>query len=176
MRARAATHVVRNEHAEGGYAARVLRTLAPRMLASVRPGELSVLVTGDREIRRLNREWRGKDKPTDVLSFEQPPHTGLLGDVVISLDTARRQAAEGGRPLSEELARLLAHGLLHLVGHDHLRPAEARRMARAEVELLGRVGLVGEALAHPEQLVFQRVRARPARPTRPDGHAGSRTP
>jgi probable rRNA maturation factor len=173
MQARRATYVVRNDHPAGAYAARVLRGLVPTMLASVRPGELSVLVTGDRAIRRLNREWRRKDKPTDVLSFEQPPQTGLLGDVVISLDTARRQAAEGGRPLSEELARLFAHGLLHLVGHDHHEPAEARRMARAEVELLGRVGLVGEALAHPEQLVFKRARTSPARATRPAGRPRS---
>lgn len=147
------------DHPASAWAVRVLRRAARTFVQSVAPGgELSIVVTTDREIRKLNRQWRGKDKATDVLSFTQDPKTGLLGDVVISLDTARRQASEGGRPLSEELERLLAHGLLHLLGHDHEKPAEARRMAKAEVALLGQVGLVGEALAHPAELEFKRGR------------------
>lgn len=149
---------VRTEHPEGAYAARVLRGLSRRFLAELPKGELSILVVDDPSIRRLNRDWRGKDSATDVLSFEQDRKRGLLGDVVISLDTARRQASERGRPLSDELARLLAHGLLHLLGHDHLKPDEAKRMARAEVKLLGKVGLVGEALEHPRELEFRRTR------------------
>ncbi len=160
---------VRSEHPRGAYAARVLRGLTKRFRPRLPQGELSVLVVDDAAIRRLNRTWRGKDQATDVLSFEQDRRTGLLGDVVISLDTARRQALEGGRPLSQELARLLVHGLLHLAGHDHLESAEARRMARAEVQLLGTIGLVGEALDHPKDLVFQRARADRARISRPRG-------
>jgi len=81
--------------------------------------EVSVLLTNDREIHRLNREWRGKDKPTDVLSFallDDPaaPPAPLLGDLVISIDMTRRQAKEYGVPVGEELLRLLIHGLLHL--------------------------------------------------------------
>jgi probable rRNA maturation factor len=86
--------------------------------------ELSVLVTDDAEISSLNRDYRGKDGPTDVLSFSQMEGDDLgggevLGDVVISLDTAVRQAKEYGCPLSAEMERLLVHGVLHLLGYDH---------------------------------------------------------
>ncbi len=159
--------LVRVEHPRGTYASRVLRRQATAFLRALMPGELSLVVTTDAKIRRLNRDHRGIDRQTDVLSFPQDPASGLLGDVVVSLDTAQRQARAGGRPLSDELARLLAHGLLHLVGHDHERPADARRMAEAEVSLLGRFGLVSEALGHPKELVFRRVRLRGARELRP---------
>lgn len=173
MRADADSLLVRSEHPQGAYAVRVLRTNARRYLAELGASGLSVLVVDDRTIRRLNREWRRKDRPTDVLSFEQDRRSGLLGDVVISLDTARRQAAEGSRALSDELTRLLAHGLLHLLGHDHLAPADARRMARAEVALLGSIGLVGEALAHPKDLDFKRVRNVRGRTNRPERRIGA---
>jgi rRNA maturation RNase YbeY len=126
----------------GGYAARVVRAAAVRQLgrAGAR-GELSVLLVGDAKMRRLNRSYRGTDRTTDVLSFPQGGE--VVGDVVISVDTARRQAREGGWPLSRELQRLLAHGILHCLGHDHHQPREARRMAAAERRLLGREGMVG---------------------------------
>jgi len=129
-----------------GYAARVLREAAKKQ--SARLGltrELSLALVRDRRMRALNREWRGKDRPTDVLSF--PQHGRSIGDVVISLDTARRQAREGGWSLAAELRRLLAHGLLHCLGHDHQTPAQARRMAAAERRLLGREGMVGASLS-----------------------------
>jgi probable rRNA maturation factor len=147
---------IRSEHKSGAHSVRVLRAAAREFLAALKlRGELSVVVTTDKAIRVLNRDWRAKDKPTDVLSFPQDPGPGpsaqspepTIGDVVISLDTARRQAREGGWPLSVELRRLLAHGLLHCLGHDHEQPAEARRMARAELELLGSEGMVGAAFS-----------------------------
>jgi probable rRNA maturation factor len=151
--------LVRSEHDEGAYAARCLRGYSRQFLSALRQRrELSVVITTDAEIRKLNRTWRQKDKPTDVLSFGQAPDSGVLGDVVISLDTARRQAAEGKRALTDELARLLAHGVLHLLGHDHEEPADARRMARAEVKLLGSIGMVAEALDHPADLNFTKTR------------------
>ena len=110
--------------------------------------ELSVLLTTDDGIRVLNREWRRKDRPTDVLSFpagEPPPGaTGPrhLGDVILSLDTARRQARAHRRTLRDELDLYLAHGLLHLLGHDHHRRGDAQRMAALEARLLGRPGMV----------------------------------
>ena len=126
------------------HAARVLRRAARGWLRGAE--RLSLSIVTDREMRSLNRGWRGKDRPTDVLSF--PLHErGALGDVVISLDTARRQAREGGWPLSLELRRLLAHGILHCRGHDHGDAVEARRMASAERRLLGRSGMVGDSLA-----------------------------
>src|SRR2546429_7775698 len=101
------------------------------------------LVT-NRESRSLTRRWRGKDRPTDVLSFplEEP---AALGDVVISIDTARRQAREGGWPLAVELRRLLAHGILHCRGYGHGAPADARRLAAAEPRPLGFDGMAGGA-------------------------------
>ena len=102
----------------------------------------------DPGIRLLNREWRRKDRPTDVLSFpggEHPPGARgplHLGDVILSLDTARRQARAHRRSLAEELDLYLAHGLLHLLGHDHHRRRDAERMATLEARLLGRPGMV----------------------------------
>lgn len=94
-------------------------------------------------MRTLNRRYRGKDKPTDVLSFSlqegefahiQP---NILGDIVISVPTAARQAADAGHSFKKEIDRLLVHGLLHLIGYDHERgPREAARMRRKEQDLL----------------------------------------
>jgi probable rRNA maturation factor len=98
--------------------------------------ELSILLTGDDQIQKLNRIYRKKNKPTDVLAFaqregEHGERAGrLLGDVVVSIPTARRQAAACGRDLGAELTMLLAHGLLHLLGWDHDTPAKDRRMRR----------------------------------------------
>jgi rRNA maturation RNase YbeY len=105
--------------------------------------ELSVVLVDDRRMRRLNREYRGRDRPTDVLSFAQQEGpagapAGLLGDVVISVPATRRQARERGVRLADEGDRLLVHGLLHLLGYDHEGSvAEARRMQRRERALLG---------------------------------------
>lgn len=117
--------------------------------------ELSVVLCSDEVIRRLNQQWRNHDEPTDVLSFPQDGGEGspafafgppVLGDVVISLDTARRQAAELGHDVTTELAVLLVHGVLHLQGHDH-HEAEARsRMQHVEKELLRSLGHDGEGL------------------------------
>lgn len=109
--------------------------------------ELSVALVGDDEIRALNRRWRRRDRVTDVLSFPAGDWFGagprLLGDVVISLATTRRAAREYGHTLEDELSRYLAHGLLHLLGHDHLKHTDAIKMARAETKLLGRAGMLG---------------------------------
>ncbi|MEC7525534.1 MAG: rRNA maturation RNase YbeY [Myxococcota bacterium] len=114
-----------------------VRERAERMLAALRmpDAELSILLCDDETIWALNRDYRGKDRPTDVLAFamregEGPAlHQELLGDVVISLDTARRQAAERGRTIVYEVTFLLAHGLLHLLGYDHQTDDEERRMS-----------------------------------------------
>jgi probable rRNA maturation factor len=139
----AVTVAVRGVRAAG--LATSLGRSARRLLAGLGldGAELSVLLVADGEMRRLNRDWRGKDRPTDVLAFAQGEGAGgapdgLLGDVVISVDTARRQAHTGRRPLGREAERLLVHGLLHLLGYDHERSArEAARMKRKERELTG---------------------------------------
>ena len=125
----------------GRSARRLLRAL------DLRHGELSLLLVSDGEMRRLNRRWRGRDRPTDVLAFAQAEGPGgapdgMLGDVVISVDTARRQAAERGETLGREAERLLVHGVLHLLGYDHERStAEARRMQRRERALARALGV-----------------------------------
>ena len=118
---------------------------AQALLAAVdqADAELSLRLADDAEIAELNRRWRGRQGPTDVLSFsllegEHDRHRGgLLGDVVIGLAVAERQAEERGHDLAEELDRLLIHGLLHLLGHDHVEPEEARRMQAEEERLRG---------------------------------------
>jgi probable rRNA maturation factor len=105
--------------------------------------QVVVLLTCDEEIRSLNRNYRRLDRATDVLSFHQQDLTGVadpagdgvvLGDIVISVETAQRRA--GGRRLPGELARLAIHGLCHLFGHDHHRPAPAKAMRAIEQRLL----------------------------------------
>lgn len=85
--------------------------------------ELSILITGDDRLRELNRSWRGLDRPTDVLSFpdggELPDGWRLLGEVVVSMDAARRQAVELGHSVEREVEELVLHGVLHLAGYDH---------------------------------------------------------
>ena len=103
--------------------------------------ELSIELVGDRRMRRLNHVYRKKDRTTDVLAFpmreSKSPCTALLGDIVISIPTARRQAREAGRSLDDELAVLLVHGVLHLCGYDHERnEREAARMRRKERAVL----------------------------------------
>ena len=124
----------------------MLREAAREFLPRLRRGSVSLLLCGDAHMRKLNREWRGKDQPTDVLSFPAGPGP-FLGDVVISLDTARRQAQ--GWPLRKELRRLLAHGMCHCAGYDHEKRADAPRMAAAERRLLGLPGMVGDSLSAP---------------------------
>lgn len=103
--------------------------------------ELSVILLSDPAMRKLNRRWRKQDRTTDVLAFAQEgPAPDLLGNVVLSLPTARRQARERGHSLGDELRILLVHGVLHLRGYDH-EPggAAARRMRRKEAALLKKI-------------------------------------
>ena len=114
--------------------------------------ELSVTFVGSQKMRTLNRDYRGKDKSTDVLSFSQlegeelsalpEGEPVLLGDLVISLERCVEQASDYGHSFERELGFLVAHGMLHLLGYDHQSPeAEAAMMAQTE-EILGGLGLV----------------------------------
>ncbi len=107
--------------------------------------ELGVLVTSDEAVRRLNREYAGEDEVTDVLSFSLQEGEGFvaapdgvvrLGEVIIAYPSAVRQAASAGRPAAVEVAHLLIHGILHLLGYDHGEPEEERRMRAKEESLL----------------------------------------
>jgi probable rRNA maturation factor len=124
-----------------------LRRRAERMLEALGlpAAELSILLCDDATIHALNRDYRDKDRPTDVLAFAMREgeggalHPELLGDVVISVETARRQAEEHGRTIVGEVTFLLAHGLLHLLGFDHRTHAEERRMSARTDALLATV-------------------------------------
>lgn len=108
--------------------------------------ELSIALVDDAAMRRLNNEWRGKDQPTNVLSFPAGDNTGapgcpvLLGDVVLALETTTREAA-GLRSLGDHVSHLIVHGVLHLLGRDHEAPAEAEAMEALETEILAGLGI-----------------------------------
>ena len=135
------------------------RTLA-RFLADAQSavrlkGEVTVLLTTDAAIRKLNRQFRGKDKATDVLSF---PADGIgaeeiAGDLAISIPTAFKQAAEQGHPLATELKILILHGLLHLAGYDH--EGDDGKMARRERKLRTRLGIPQGLIERAETRVPQ---------------------
>ncbi len=133
---------------------------AHRLLASIdfANAELSVVLCSDPHIRGLNRTHRAIDRPTDVLSFAMQEGDGLLeddhvlGDLVISIDTARRQAHTLGHTLEHELRVLLVHGLLHLLGYDHETSVEdAEEMRAAERKLLARLGHIEAGLIERAQ-------------------------
>ena len=114
---------------------------------------VSLLFTSDAEVHALNREWRGRDKPTNVLSFpmlereelldlaqDGPPV--MLGDIALAQETCVREAAEKGVPLDHHVANLIVHGLLHLAGHDHVSSdAEAEAMEALEIAALAKLGI-----------------------------------
>ena len=106
--------------------------------ARVSPGRFSVALVSDRRIAAFNRRYRGQPRPTDVLAFSASGN-GYLGDVVISVETARRQARRFGHSLGEEIKLLMLHGLLHLLGYDHDR--DNGQMNRRELALRRRLGL-----------------------------------
>lgn len=117
--------------------------------------EVSLVFCDDAYIRNLNRDYRGKDQPTDVLSFalnegEEPeivdgPAQVLLGDIIISLETAARQAEEYNHSLEREVAYLTVHGMLHLLGYDHMTEEDKAEMRMEEEHVLSLLGITREA-------------------------------
>jgi len=108
--------------------------------------ELSLVLADDRRVRDLNREWRGKDSPTNVLSFPTddpgaPGRARHLGDVILALETVLGEARSFGKPVDHHLAHLTVHGVLHLLGFDHQSPDEATDMERLEVRILDGLGV-----------------------------------
>ena len=113
--------------------------------------EVSVLLCDDAEIRGLNRQWRGKDSATNVLSFPAPPGPGAslhLGDIAIAYETVAREALEEGKPFAAHLAHMAVHGYLHLSGYDHEDDDEAEEMEQLEREILTALG-VSDPYAEP---------------------------
>lgn len=123
-------------------AAHVLGFASARMQAC---GEVAILLTDDAEMQDLNRQWRGKDKPTDVLSFpsDQPEIPGqpqYLGDIAVGYDTALRDAGAMNRPFEAHVSHLLVHGFLHLLGYDHIETEDAKVMEPLEADILAGLG------------------------------------
>jgi probable rRNA maturation factor len=123
-------------------------------MLSTTDAELAIVLTDDSAIRRLNRRWRGKDEPTNVLAFpaKQPrtsssPHR-LIGDIVIAYQTLAREAAAAHKPFRHHLAHLAVHGYLHLSGHDHGTDGEAAVMEGLEIAILARLGIPNPYVAH----------------------------
>lgn len=123
---------------------RMRKTELRRFLAELtrrvtRGRTIACLVTNDAELRRLNRQYRKKDRATDVLSFPAAENNGFAGDLAISIDRARAQAAEHGHSLEDELRILMLHGALHLAGMDHEK--DAGEMAKTETRWRRKLGL-----------------------------------
>ena len=130
------------EHA----AAAARAALAGAKLPRAKLLELSLVLADDALVRRLNRRWRGKDRPTNVLSFASDEAAAdgralLLGDVVLAYETVAREAGAQGKTLAAHLAHLVTHGVLHLLGFDHQEDDEAERMERRERRVLARLGI-----------------------------------
>ncbi len=115
--------------------------------------EVSLLFCDDAAIRMLNKTWRAKDAPTNVLSFPVPTRKGktpspMLGDIVIAYETTAAEAARDAKTLRDHTAHLIAHGFLHLVGFDHESEAEAELMENAERRILRQLGIADPYLLH----------------------------
>jgi len=108
--------------------------------------ELSLVLADDATVRELNTRWRGKDAATNVLAFasDEPPAKGkpvLLGDVVLAYETVAAEAKEQGKRLADHLRHLVIHGVLHLLGYDHVKAAPAKRMEALETRILASLGI-----------------------------------
>jgi probable rRNA maturation factor len=145
--------VADNWQAEPGAEAVIQRAIAAAaelVDADVGEAELAVMLTDDSGIRTLNSNWRGIDKPTNVLSFPalQPTGAGapddaprMLGDIAIAFETTRREADEEQKPFDHHLSHLAVHGFLHLIGYDHEKDDDAAAMETLEQEILAQLGI-----------------------------------
>ena len=129
-----------------GAEAAVRTVVAATAALSTSGGEVSILLTDDSAVQRLNRDWRGIDKPTNVLSFPAPERmtkgvTAFFGDIVIAYETLARECAAEGRDFLHHLTHLAAHGYLHLVGYDHQNDQDAKEMEALESKIMTRMKL-----------------------------------
>jgi probable rRNA maturation factor len=129
---------------------RAIATAAASVDADIGGAELAVMLTDDSTMRTLNRDWRGIDKPTNVLSFpaQPPPAAGkagkpprMLGDIAIAYETMRGEADGQGKPFNHHLSHLAIHGFLHLIGYDHENDGDAEAMEAREAEILALLGI-----------------------------------
>ena len=138
--------------ARSAATAAIAESAFPQLASSPRTVELSVRLTSDAEVHALNAEWRGKDKPTNVLSFPmaegdeletaaQPGPELMLGDIILARGVCEAEAADKGLPLEDHAAHLMVHGTLHLLGYDHMDDDSAADMEAREVRALARIGI-----------------------------------
>jgi probable rRNA maturation factor len=129
---------------------RAIATAAEVVDADIGEAELAVMLTDDAGIRTLNSNWRGIDKPTNVLSFPALPPTGavgpdeaprMLGDIAIAYETTRKEADDEQKPFDHHLSHLAVHGFLHLIGYDHEKDGDAEAMEALEQEILAQLGI-----------------------------------
>lgn len=163
IRTTAWTHAVPSAAAHCRKVARhVWRRVAPKVLQA-RAAELAVVLVTDAAIRKLNAAYRGKDKPTNVLSFPADafdgPGPALLGDVVVAYATCAREARQEGKSLKNHLSHMVVHGVLHLLGYDHESARDAKTMERLETDILLELG-VADPYADPPARVVARPKPR----------------
>ena len=129
---------------------RAVATAAEIVDADIGEAELAVMLTDDAGIRTLNNNWRGIDKPTNVLSFPALPPTGgsgpddaprMLGDIAIAYQTTRAEADDEQKPFDQHLSHLAVHGFLHLIGYDHEKDGDAETMESLETQILAQLGI-----------------------------------
>lgn len=130
-----------------GLAARLTSAAEAAAAAARLKGGFTILLAGDRKLRALNNNFRGKDKPTNVLSF--PGAGGYAGDIALAYGVTKKEAKAAGKTMANHATHLVVHGVLHLAGHDHERPKEARAMEGLEVKILGRLGISDPYAAPP---------------------------
>ena len=127
-----------------GLVARLERAAAAAAKAAGFRGSASitVLLSSDRYLKALNRDFRGKNKPTNVLSFPAPPNKDKYrGDVALALGVTRREAKAAGKRVADHAIHLVVHGVLHLAGYDHVRARDAKAMETLEIAILERLGI-----------------------------------
>jgi probable rRNA maturation factor len=128
-----------------GLQARLKRAaLAARKAARLK-GDFTILLAGDKKLRALNHDFRGKNRPTNVLSF--PGSDGYAGDIALAYGVTAKEAKGGGKAFMDHAVHLVVHGVLHLAGYDHERPKDAKVMEPLEVTILGRLGIADPYMA-----------------------------
>jgi probable rRNA maturation factor len=131
---------------------RKIKGLVPRLKRAAAAAEkaakfrgassLTILLSNDRKLKVLNRDFRGKDRPTNVLSFPAAPNReGYRGDIALALGMTRREAKLASKTLADHATHLVVHGVLHLAGHDHIRVRDAKAMEKLEIDILDRLGI-----------------------------------
>jgi probable rRNA maturation factor len=130
-----------------GLAARLTMAAEAARKAARLKGDFTILLANDRKLKTLNHDFRGKDKPTNVLSF--PGSGGYAGDIALAYGVTKKEAKVADKSLTDHATHLVVHGVLHLAGHDHERPKEARAMEGLEVKILGRLGIANPYMAVP---------------------------